>query len=340
MEKYIGKCLDSLLIPEFDQVEVLVVNDGSKDRSSEIAHGYADSYPESIRVIDKPNGNYGSCINAALPQATGRYVKILDADDTFDTLAFSNFLNQLTDIDADVVFTKCQIVDENGCNIRISEYDTNKVSYGTEYNEVENLLRGNILMHWIAYNKRVFDRFDYSQPEGVSYTDNIWAYIPSAFCKSCLFKDIVLYRYLVGRSGQTVSETQMSKSVQSFMTVAESMLDYCLKYSEKENVNIQIQKNTIGIIIYVYSTIFRFKTKDNFKRIEQFDKKLAVIAPDVYKAINEYPLHKKVGYKLFKHFRGSGYSLDFKIPFFVNLRYRFFVYLEVLIKKIGIDLRH
>ena len=72
MEAYIGKCLDSLLIPEFDQVEVLVVNDGSKDRSSEIAHRYADRYPDSIRVIDKPNGNYCSCINAALPQCTGR----------------------------------------------------------------------------------------------------------------------------------------------------------------------------------------------------------------------------------------------------------------------------
>ena len=60
MEAYIGKCLDSLLIPEFDAVEVLVVNDGSKDRSSEIAHSYADRYPGSIRVIDKPNGNSGS----------------------------------------------------------------------------------------------------------------------------------------------------------------------------------------------------------------------------------------------------------------------------------------
>lgn len=69
MEAYIGKCLDSLLIPEFDQVEVLVVNDGSKDRSSEIAHSYAERYPDSIRVIDKPNGNYGSCINAALLNA-------------------------------------------------------------------------------------------------------------------------------------------------------------------------------------------------------------------------------------------------------------------------------
>lgn len=91
MEKYIGQCLDSLLIPEFDEVEILVVNDGYKDRSSEIAHSYANRYPDSIRVIDKSNGNYGSCINAALPVATGRYVKILDADDSFDTAEISKF---------------------------------------------------------------------------------------------------------------------------------------------------------------------------------------------------------------------------------------------------------
>lgn len=105
MEAYIGKCLDSLLIPEFDAVEVLVVNDGSKDRSSEIAHSYADRYPGSIRVIDKPNGNYGSCINAALPLATGRYIKVLDADDTFDTAAFSSFVRLLPSISDDAVIT-------------------------------------------------------------------------------------------------------------------------------------------------------------------------------------------------------------------------------------------
>lgn len=87
MEKYLRRCLDSLIIDEdgMKQLEVLVINDGSKDSSSQIAHEYQDKYPDTFRVIDKENGNYGSCINRGLKEATGKYVKVLDADDWFDT---------------------------------------------------------------------------------------------------------------------------------------------------------------------------------------------------------------------------------------------------------------
>ena len=65
MEQYLDRCLTSLIIDDDKMalLEVLVVNDGSKDRSSEIAHSYEARYPDTFRVIDKENGNYGSCIN-------------------------------------------------------------------------------------------------------------------------------------------------------------------------------------------------------------------------------------------------------------------------------------
>lgn len=77
MEKYLRRCLDSLIIDEegMKQLEVLVINDGSKDSSSQIAHEYQDKYPDTYRVIDKENGNYGSCINIGLKEAKGKYVK-------------------------------------------------------------------------------------------------------------------------------------------------------------------------------------------------------------------------------------------------------------------------
>ena len=84
MEKYLKNGLDSLIISERkERVEVIVVNDGSKDRSLEIAAEYVEKYPSVFRLIDKPNGNYGSCINAALKIASGKYIKIMDADDHF-----------------------------------------------------------------------------------------------------------------------------------------------------------------------------------------------------------------------------------------------------------------
>ena len=82
MEKYIRQCLESLMIKEvLDKIEILVVLDGSTDRSEEIAMEYAKAHPYSVRVISKPNGGHGSAINTGMDNAVGEYVKVLDSDD-------------------------------------------------------------------------------------------------------------------------------------------------------------------------------------------------------------------------------------------------------------------
>lgn len=76
MEKYIRQCLESLVIGG-----VLVVLDGSKDGSAEIAYEFVEQYPDTFRIIYKANGGHGSAINTGLMMASGEYVKILDSDD-------------------------------------------------------------------------------------------------------------------------------------------------------------------------------------------------------------------------------------------------------------------
>ena len=116
MEKYLRKCLDSLIVSDekMQMLEVLVINDGSRDSSSLIAHEYEAKYPLTIRVVDKENGNYGSCINRGLKEATGKYVKVLDADDYFDTISFEQFIILLASTDADLVISDYSKVNEHG----------------------------------------------------------------------------------------------------------------------------------------------------------------------------------------------------------------------------------
>lgn len=99
-----------------EALEVLVINDGSRDRSSAIAHSYADRYPQTFRVIDKENGNYGSCINRGPKEATGKYIRICDADDWYITIELTKFINGLLSFEGtvDMIINNYTIVTDKG----------------------------------------------------------------------------------------------------------------------------------------------------------------------------------------------------------------------------------
>lgn len=78
--EYMCKCIKSLLAGGED-MEIIIVNDGSTDETLSIAREYETAYPSIIRVVDKPNGGHGSGVNAGLARATGRYFKVVDSDD-------------------------------------------------------------------------------------------------------------------------------------------------------------------------------------------------------------------------------------------------------------------
>ncbi len=322
MEAYIGKCLDSLLIPEFDAVEVLVVNDGSKDRSSEIAHSYADRYPGSIRVIDKPNGNYGSCINAALPLATGRYIKVLDADDTFDTAAFSSFVNQIESVHSDAIALPYNKVDEHGEVIRLHDFAKNKPVFGKLYelDAAEGILSDcYIEMHHLAYSKEIFNRFRYVQTEGISYTDNEWTILPLSYCSSIVFLNIPVYKYLIGRQGQTVDSVNIPKFIPTVFDILERLF-INNNFATSEFFNKQFFRK---MLIERYKMLYWF-VKGNLNPqtmdvLSVHDRWLYENFSDCYEILGETRLYPKINYRVITDIRKKKYSPQFRVPLSTRL---------------------
>ena len=112
MEALLGRCLDSFILDQeyMDKLQILVVNDGSHDNSSKIGHEYETKYPNTFKVIDKPNGNYGSCVNAALKVASGKYFRICDADDKYDNANLKGYLSYLEKATADIVLSSYYVL--------------------------------------------------------------------------------------------------------------------------------------------------------------------------------------------------------------------------------------
>ena len=204
MEKYLDKCLTSLIISDKELmklVEVLIINDGSKDNSSAIGHRYQEQYPETYRVVDKENGNYGSCINRGLKEATGRYIKILDADDWFDTPTFEAYLHFLSTTKADLVLSDFEMVKPSG---------ENRCTFRYPLQPDQHVMRNNkavydVWMHAVTYRRAIFEGLNYHQTEGISHTDIEWIFLPMVHVKSVDHFPHVVYKYLIGREGQTMN---------------------------------------------------------------------------------------------------------------------------------------
>lgn len=324
MEAYIGKCLDSLLIPDLIDVDILVINDGSKDQSSVIAHEYQNRYPESIRVIDKSNGNYGSCINVALPLTKGRYIKILDADDTFDTNAFSKFVSLLKTVDEDVIISSFitvnpdeNIIKTNDISFYGSDLEEGRIYYSTDI--FKTAFRKYTAMHKIAYNRRIFSKISYRQTEGISYTDVEWATIPMSVCETIRFYDLPVYRYLEGREGQTVNVKQVMKSLNHLFKVGHSLLDSSIEMPDSKAKDYVLQ-HAVDFHNAFYREILLNRTAESMAALQSYDEGLRLNYPDAYNLIGKIRYCEYTDFCIFSDLRRKAYSLNYKIPFKEKLR--------------------
>lgn len=213
MEMYLERCISSVVNSIFSEsIEVIVVNDGSKDNSLAIAKVFLEKFPNIIRVIDKENGNYGSCFNAAFPNVKGKYVRLLDADDYVNTNGLDCLLSEIADINVDAIFTHYETINAQG---KRTLYKTQGLSYRKILNGelLNNSPLENFAMHHITYRTDLFRKIGYKQTEGISYTDTEYVFYPLGAIKTFYVADILLYRYLIGREFQTVdSRSRISHS--------------------------------------------------------------------------------------------------------------------------------
>lgn len=232
MERWLERCLDSLVVADAPElmscVEVLVVIDGATDSSARIARRYEDHWPQTFRVIEKANGNYGSCVNCGLSLANGKYIKVLDADDCFFPRGYRIFLERLANVDADMILTS----GSNCSGDDTVRWSTFCYADGAML-PVEELRH--VWIHEVTHRTDLLRRIGYRQTEGISYTDEEWVFYPMFAVNTFCAMDIDLYRYTVGREGQTMQAAQWKKAMANEIRVTHGMFDYLSAHPWRES---------------------------------------------------------------------------------------------------------
>lgn len=279
-EKYMRKCVDSLLVGGED-VEILIVDDGStKDATAEIADEYAARYPSIVKAIHKENGGHGSAVNAGIANASGLYFKVVDSDDWVKEEAYMQILDTLRSLvggstTLDMLISNFVYEKEGEKRKKIMHYrHMMPVGQFFTWNDCKHFRKGHyILMHSVIFRTKLLKECGLRLPEHTFYVDNIYVFEPLPYVKKMYYLDVNFYRYYIGRVDQSVNESVMISRIDQQIRVNKLMIDYLVEHQmeiRKTKRLYQYMKNYLEIITTASSALLlRSGTEENLKKKEE-----------------------------------------------------------------------
>ena len=227
-EAFLDKCIGSMLLPEvLEKLEIIVVNDGSKDSTPQIAQSYCDRYPDVVRLISQENKGHGGALNTGCEAAQGRYLKVIDADDWVVTENLPAYIELLEGCDVDVVLTHYHTIDIT--TGKIKNWKTYPGQFGKVYtfDDIVENWRGFdrcTTFHGITYRTAFYQQRGISLSEHVFYEDHEFATYPCCHAAGVLPVDMFLYEYRVGDVNQSVAAGNQLKRLPHVETVLERLI--------------------------------------------------------------------------------------------------------------------
>lgn len=261
MENLLPRCLDSILKARgVGDVEILVINDGSKDESLRIAKEYEADFPESVIAIDKENGGWGSVINLALEKASGKYFKILDSDDWFDTNSFERLIEILKTAEADIVATSYTKVydDADSKTISYSESVCGDV-LDFEQRLAELNYKTDIPMATLCYKTEILKEIGLKVADKY-YADVEYALVPLCKVKTIQYLDLNVYQYYLGREDHSTSAKGYIAHFRDYLEITKKLVLFLEQSKIQGNVGVllknEIQKHVRFAYYLLLSTMF------------------------------------------------------------------------------------
>ena len=230
-QDYMRHCIESLL-PGGERVEILIIDDGSKDDTGRIADEYAEKYPTIVRVIHQENGGHGEGINQGLRHAAGTYFKVVDSDDWLSD-DFPAFLNLLEQCEArggvDLAVTNYYYVHSDGIGDRSINYSS-VLPEGRVFTWADTRpfrIHQMLTIHSCTFRTENMRKWGCELPKHTFYEDNLMVYLTLPHTRRMVYMNADLYRYAIGRPDQSVQRTVMMKRYNHQILVTERCFTSC-----------------------------------------------------------------------------------------------------------------
>ena len=259
VEKYIKECLESLVNQTLKNIEIIVVNDGSPDKSQKIVDEYVKKYPDKIKSFIKKNGGVSDARNYGLKKATGEYVAFVDSDDFVDVTMFEKMYNTAKKSNCKVVVCNLIKYSETTNNYMPNNFiKKNQVIDLTNQDDLDYINKCRAFVWNKIYDKKLFEKFKF--PKGQIFEDSAIVYNVLFEAKKISMINENLYYYRVNRDG-TITTTINDKIFDIFKSC-----DNIIEYHKKNNTFEQYYKKIENLcLIHIFKRMEFFNLNKNYK---------------------------------------------------------------------------
>jgi len=284
-EKDIARCLDSMVNTSIaNQLDIVVVNDGSNDNTLYIAEDYEKKYPGIVRVINKKNGGHGSTINASIKVAEGKYYKIVDSDDWVDAEGIEKLVSELKLTNVDLVLNPYHEINAKTLqrNNLVKPFTT-KINIGKVYvtNNVEDIV---IYMHSTTFKTSIVKKMGPIIDEKCFYVDMEYTVFPLKYVDTYICLGFPVYQYLLGTTSQSMNKNSLISRRDQHLRVTKRIIDYYEDNKESMNQGIRemVLRRVRLALLNQYKIYFNLSGKVSKKELVSFDNWVRERSSDVY----------------------------------------------------------
>ncbi len=269
VEKYLDRCVNSLVNQTYQNIEIILVDDGSPDRCPEMCDKYAKQDPR-IKVIHKLNGGLSDARNVGLKQASGEYVLFVDSDDYIDLNTCEQFVEIIGDNKPDIIVGNAKRIEKN--KVKIMKHTLNtygNMITGTEFLKKE-LRQGTMYMaSWLnLYNREFLINNNLFFKVGLLHEDELFTPIVFLKAKTVIATDIIFYNYIIREGSITTNHNNKINNAQSMIEICKELENIYSKIEDEE-----LRKLLNNDLVSKFLHTFQVTVINGYDQFNLFEKK-------------------------------------------------------------------